>query len=113
MTSRTTVALPALIPLESLEHASECLKTLAHPVRLRMVEMTLAGERTVGELAEACGVSPAAASEHLGLMKDRGLLASRRDGRRVFYSVAEPGLAGIIACVRSRFGPGASAAQEG
>jgi len=38
-------------------------------------------------------------------MKDRGLLRSTRDGRRVIYEVAEPGLVGILACVRSRFAP--------
>jgi DNA-binding transcriptional ArsR family regulator len=71
-----------LIPLEALEHAAECLRTLAHPVRLRMVQMLLQGKHTVGELAIACRVPAHVASEHLGKMKDRGLLQARRDGRR-------------------------------
>lgn len=94
----------SLIPLEAMEHAAECLKTLAHPVRLRMIQMLLHDHYTVGELAEACRVPAHVASEHLGKMKDRGLLHARREGRRVYYAVAELGLAGIMSCIENRFG---------
>lgn len=93
-----------LISLTALAEAAECLRTLAHPVRLRMVQMLLDDEYTVGELAEACNIRSHMASEHLGRMKDRGLLSSERRGRRIYYKVAEAGLAGIIACVEQRFG---------
>lgn len=93
-----------LTDLDALAEAAECLKTLAHPHRLRMIQMMLAGEYTVGELAEACNIQSHMASEHLRLMKDRGLLDSRRDGRRTYYHVEERGLAGIMKCVEGRFG---------
>lgn len=93
-----------LSSIEALTEAAECLKTLAHPHRLRMVQMLLAGEYSVGELAEACDIPSHMASEHLGLMKDRGLLKSERRGRSVYYLIAEEGLAGIVACVEKRFG---------
>jgi len=93
-----------LIPLESLMGAAECLKTLAHPHRLRMVQMLLQDEYTVGELAEACGIPSHMASEHLGLMRDRGLLTAERQGRKIYYRVAAEGLAGILDCVKKRFG---------
>ncbi|MEQ9410415.1 MAG: metalloregulator ArsR/SmtB family transcription factor [Fuerstiella sp.] len=83
--------------------AAECLKTLAHPVRLRIVQLLLHGRYTVGELAEDCGVPDNVASEHLRLMQRCGLLTSERDGRRVFYQIAEPHLEDIMACVTSRF----------
>lgn len=83
---------------------AECLRTLAHPHRLRMVQMLLAGEYTVGELAEACEIPSHMASEHLGRMKDRGLLRSERRGRRIYYQVAEKGLRGIMECIEARFG---------
>lgn len=92
------------LSLESLTNAAECLKTLAHPHRLRMVQMLLGGEYTVGELAESCGIPSHMASEHLGRMKDRGLLAAERRGRKVFYSVSEEGLTGIMSCIEKRFG---------
>lgn len=90
----------------ALGKAAECLRTLAHPHRLRMVELLLQGERTVGELAEVCAIQSHVASEHLRKMKDRGLLECRRDGRRTFYRVEDDGLAGIMRCVESRYGGG-------
>lgn len=93
-----------LTPLESLEEATECLRTLAHPHRLRMVEMLLQEDFTVGELAEACGIPSHMASQHLGLMRDRGLLSSRRECRRIYYEIAEEGLESIMACVAGRYG---------
>lgn len=93
-----------LTGLEAMGEAAECLRTLAHPHRLRMVQMLLRGEYTVGELAEACGIQSHMASEHLGRMKDRGLLAAERRGRSTYYRVAEQGLSRIMKCVESRFG---------
>lgn len=94
---------PELLSQESLEMASECLRTIAHPCRLRIIEILLKEERPVGELAKACGIPSNMASEHLRLLKDRGLLNSRRDGRKIFYWVAEPALAMIMNCVGKKF----------
>ncbi len=93
-----------LLDLESLTQAAECLKTVAHPHRLRMIQMLLAGEYTVGELAEACEIPSHMASEHLRLMKRCGFLDAERDGRKTYYSVAEPHLADLMKCVEGRFG---------
>lgn len=94
---------PPLLPLTALEQASECLKTLAHPHRLRMVQMLLRGRYTVGELAEACEIPSHMASEHLRLMQRCQLLASEKDGRMVYYQIAEPHLANIMTCIEARF----------
>ena len=88
---------------EALLQAAECLKTLAHPVRLRMVQLLLHGRYTVGELAEDCGVPDNVASEHLRLMQRCGFFTSERVGRKVYYQVAEPHLQKIMDCVESRF----------
>ena len=87
----------------ALAEAAECLKTLAHPVRLRMVQMLLHGRYTVGELAEDSGVPQNVASEHLRLMQRCGFFTSEREGRKVFYRVAEPHLQKLMHCVESRF----------
>lgn len=89
--------------IEGLSSAAECLKTIAHPHRLRMIQLLLNGEHTVGELAEQCGIPSHMASEHLGKMKDRGLLSAERDGRKTYYRIAEPHLAEIMKCVEARF----------
>ncbi len=64
-----------------------------HPVRLRIVQLLLHGRYTVGELAEDCCIPDNVASEHLRLMQRCGFFISEREGRKVFYQVAEPLLA--------------------
>ena len=105
MTAKTKApALPPLTSLDALERAAECLKTLAHPHRLRMVQMLLRGRYMVGELAEACGIPSHMASEHLRLMQRCGLLRSEKEGRKAYYGITEPHLANIMACIEGRFG---------
>ena len=86
--------------------AADCLRTLAHPHRLRMVQMLLQGRFAVGDLAEACGIPSHMASEHLRLMQRCGLLTQEKQGRFVYYTIAEPHLANILRCVEARFGGG-------
>jgi DNA-binding transcriptional ArsR family regulator len=95
---------PTLLGMEALGQAAECLRTLAHPHRLRIVQMLLRDRYTVGQLAEACQVPSHMASEHLRLMQHCGLLASQREGRRVYYEVVEPHLEAIMVCIERRFG---------
>jgi DNA-binding transcriptional ArsR family regulator len=99
---------PKLTSLEALGQAAECLRVLAHPHRLRMIQMLLSGEYTVGELADACELPTAMASEHLRLMQRCGFLTSEKDGRKVFYRVAEPHLKNILRCIEDRFGSAAA-----
>ncbi|MDP6718917.1 MAG: metalloregulator ArsR/SmtB family transcription factor [Pirellulaceae bacterium] len=101
MTAKTRK--PRLTPIPALEQAAECLKILAHPHRLRIVQMLLRGRYTVGELAESCGIPSHMASEHLRLMQRCGFLTSEKEGRRAFYEIAEPHLANIMQCVEARF----------
>ena len=95
--------------LDTLGQAAECLRVLAHPHRLRMIQMLLAGDYTVGELAESCELPTAMASEHLRLMQRCGFLTSEKDGRKVFYRVVEPHLKNIMQCIEARFDRKASA----
>ena len=94
---------PRWIDLGVLEDACGCLRTIAHPHRLRMIEMLLTGEFTVGELADACGIPSHMASEHLGKMKDRGLLESERRGRCMYYRIVAEELSSIVECIRAHF----------
>jgi DNA-binding transcriptional ArsR family regulator len=92
-----------LTSLEALGQAAECLRVLAHPHRLRMIQMLLGGQFTVGELADACELPTAMASEHLRLMQRCGFLSSEKEGRCVYYRVAEPHLVNILRCIEDRF----------
>ena len=101
----TTAETPSgLLPMHALEQAAECLKTLAHPHRLRMVQMLLAGRYTVGELADSCGIPSHMASEHLRLMQRCGFLISEKEGRKAYYKIVEPHLTHFISCIENRFG---------
>ena len=95
----------AQLDFDSLTAAAECLKTLAHPSRLQIVQLLLSGERySVGDLADACDLSQPATSDHLRLMQRCGFLTSEREGRTVYYSVTEPHLAELLKCIQGRFG---------
>jgi DNA-binding transcriptional ArsR family regulator len=107
MATRARRPKPApLTDLTALERAAECLKVLAHPHRLRMIQMLLRGRYAVGALAAACGIPSHMASEHLRLMQRCGFLSCAKEGRVAYYAVAEPHLADILACVEARFGGG-------
>jgi len=86
---------------EYLEKVADCLKLMAHPIRIRIVEILSQGRFAVGEIAELCGVAPNQTCEHLRLLKNHGLLNSKRDGRIVYYSIASPQLTGLLACIKS------------
>jgi DNA-binding transcriptional ArsR family regulator len=94
--------------METLALAADCLRTLAHPVRIRMVQLLLHDRYTVGDLAKDCGVLENVASEHLRLMQRCGFFTSEKVGRRVYYRVAEPHLENILDCIEGRFQTGAS-----
>ncbi len=89
------------IPDRVLEDTAACLKILAHPLRLRIVEILEKEDLTVGLLAERLGLPQAAVSQHLNLMKARGLLISQRQGRSVHYRVLHPQCSQILSCIRS------------
>ena len=88
-----------------LRQAAECLRTLAHPSRLQIVQLLLSGQAyTVGGLAERCGLTQPVTSEHLRLLQRCGFLQNERQGRQVFYHICEPHLGDLMACIRGRFG---------
>jgi len=103
-TKMRSVSRPRLTSLDALSQAAECLKTLAHPHRLRMVQMLLQVRYTVGELAEACEIPSHMASEHLRLMQRCGFLTSEKDGRKAYYQIVETHLENIMTCIEARFG---------
>ena len=67
-----------LIHMQDLEQAAECLRALAHPIRLRLLDILQQGEFPVGKLAEMVELPSHQASEHLRLLQRHGLLSSRR-----------------------------------
>jgi DNA-binding transcriptional ArsR family regulator len=88
---------------EGLEKAARCLKVLAHPVRLLIIHLLGEGELTVQELEKRVGVSQSSISQHLGLLRDREILESRRVAQQVFYRLRDPRVLQLTALTRELF----------
>jgi rhodanese-related sulfurtransferase/DNA-binding transcriptional ArsR family regulator len=79
---------------------ADVAKALGHGHRLEILELLAQGERSVEGLAERAGLSIANASQHLRLMRRVGLLASRRDGKRILYRLSGPAVLDLTASLR-------------
>ncbi|MFO7946176.1 MAG: metalloregulator ArsR/SmtB family transcription factor [Armatimonadota bacterium] len=75
---------------------ADAFKALGHPVRLALLRHMLAEEPCVGELQEAVGQSQSSVSQHLGILRDRGIIVPQRDGNRTCYRVADDRLAELL-----------------
>lgn len=93
-----------MLPMDTLYNAAACLKVMAHPVRLRIVEILMQGDFQVREIAEMCEVRQHQACEHLRLMQSCGLLKSERRGQSVYYKIASPQLPSLLNCIRQHCG---------
>jgi ArsR family transcriptional regulator, zinc-responsive transcriptional repressor len=94
----------SLLSIESLAEAAACLKVMAHPVRLRIVDILMQGSYTVREIAELCETRENQICEHLRLMQNCGFLTSERQGRAVYYKILSSQLPGLLNCVRQHCG---------
>jgi ArsR family transcriptional regulator, virulence genes transcriptional regulator len=72
------------------EMQAEVCKTLTNPKRIEILNTLQTEEKTVTELVNALGVSKANVSQHLAVMRHKGILATRRVGVNIFYRVANP-----------------------
>ncbi len=86
--------------LEKCDEVSAVLKSLSHPVRLKVLCQVMDEEKTVNELTEFCDISQSAMSQFLSRMKDEGVLTSRRHGTFIYYSLAEPKLKKLLRSIK-------------
>ncbi len=93
-----------MLPMEALEEAAACLKVMAHPVRLRIVDILTQGEFPVREISEMCELKQHQTCEHLRLMQSCGLLKSERRGQMVYYRIESPQLPALLGCVKAHCG---------
>ena len=81
------------------EHVAEVLRAVAHPARLQIVELLVPGEMCVGDIVQALGEKQATTSQQLNMMKDKGVLGSRRDGTKVYYHIENKNVIKLLNCV--------------
>ena len=76
-------------------HAEVC-RIFAHPKRIELLNLLREGEKSVGELVEEMGIAKANVSQHLAVLRERGVVSVRRKGQMAYYRVANPKI--IRAC---------------
>ena len=81
------------------EHVAEVMKAVAHPVRLQIIELLEKREMCVGDIVEAVGGKQAITSQQLNMMRDKGVLGSRREGNKVFYRIENKNVTKLLACI--------------
>ncbi|MFW6222864.1 MAG: ArsR/SmtB family transcription factor [Bacteroidota bacterium] len=85
---------------EQLEKAANMLKAIAHPMRIAILNHLEDGKKlTVTEIHELLGIEQSTTSHHLGILKDKGVLNSYRDGKNTFYFLRNDNLSNIVDCV--------------
>ncbi len=72
------------------EMQADICQTLANPKRLQILNLLKGGELSVGAMVQALGLAKANLSQHLGVMRQKGILASRREGTTIYYRLATP-----------------------
>jgi DNA-binding transcriptional ArsR family regulator len=87
---------------ERLERAANMLKAIAHPIRISIIGCLEDGrKRTVTEIHKQLGIEQSTASHHLGILKDKGVLASKREGKNTLYFLKHENLKTVLNCVSS------------
>lgn len=79
---------------------ADFFKTLGHPVRIRVLELLSSGEQSVTQLQQDIGIESSHLSQQLAVLRRAGLVRTRKQGTQVFYAVAAPELADLLALAR-------------
>lgn len=82
---------------------AEVFQALAHPTRIHVVEALAVGTRSVSDLAHEVGVEQANLSQHLAVLRSKGIVVSRKEGNQVHYSLRDPLLAEVLASMKQVF----------
>jgi DNA-binding transcriptional ArsR family regulator len=88
------------LSVEQLESAANMLKAIAHPMRIAILQYLEGGRRmTVTQIHEKLNLEQSTTSHHLGILKDKGVLCSKREGKNTYYFLKHEKLGNIIDCI--------------
>ena len=88
---------------EHIEMAARALKAIAHPLRLKMLCVLGDQEACVQEIVDAVGTSQSNISQHLAILREKGVLLTRKDANRVFYRVGDQRTLQLVGMMREVF----------
>ena len=98
---------PNALPADCFDRVADAIRLLGHAQRLRIVEyLDLHGEQPAGGIVAGVGGRQAAVSQHLNKMRTAGIIAARRAGRQVFYSLAAESAVTLLNCIRRQHARG-------
>lgn len=86
-----------LLDVPEVDQLASLFRALANETRLRILHaIQRGGERSVSDIADEIGASTQTVSNHLQRMNDQGIVATRRDGTRIYYQVIDPCVGGVM-----------------
>jgi DNA-binding transcriptional ArsR family regulator len=88
---------------EHIETAARALKAISHPLRLKILCVVGGEEVCVQDIVEAVGTSQSNISQHLAILRDKGVLNTRKDANRVYYRVADQRTLQLVGLMREVF----------
>jgi DNA-binding transcriptional ArsR family regulator len=88
---------------EHIELAARALKSIAHPLRLKILCVLGDQEACVQEIVEAVGTSQSNISQHLAILREKGVLVTRKDANRVYYRVGDQRTLQLVSMMREVF----------
>lgn len=88
------------LDISKLELASSKLRAIAHPMRIAMIDLLRTNEKlSVTEIYSKLDIEQASASHHLNILKNKGVLVSKREGKKIYYSLKNVVLTEIVECI--------------
>lgn len=88
---------------KSADNACRLMKALSNPDRLLLLCHLMQGEIRVGELEELSGISQPTLSQQLGVLREEGLVSTRREGKNIHYSFASPEALAVMEVIYGQF----------
>jgi DNA-binding transcriptional ArsR family regulator len=88
---------------ENIREASEAMQAMAHPLRLKILCLVGSQELSVLEIVDAVGTTQSNVSQHLGVLRDHGILVSRKEANKVYYRIEDPRILKMISLTREIF----------
>lgn len=88
---------------EDIERASRSLKAMSHPLRLKILCTLGSDEVSVQDIVEQVGTSQSNISQHLAILRDKGILNARKDANRVYYRVSDSRTLQLLGMMREVF----------
>jgi len=88
---------------EDIQQAAQAIKAIAHPLRLKILCVLGDREISVQEIVEQVGTSQSNISQHLAILRDKGVLMTRKDANRVYYRIGDPRTIKLVGMMRDVF----------